>query len=253
MGKVIILGSGYAILEEGHENTHLLIQQGPHQVLVDCGSSPLVRLGKSGVGPDDVTDLILTHFHPDHVGGVPTFLLESWLLGRRRPMNVYGLEDTIDRVEAMLGLFEWKKWQNFYPVIFHRLPLQEMSLVIGSPVLQILASPVKHLIPTIGLRVNFLPEEKSLAYSCDTEPCPAVVSLAAKADVLIHEATGGSVGHSSVEQAALSARQAEAKALYLIHYSIKQESETAMIATAQRIFGGPTSVAKDGMTIELGA
>jgi ribonuclease Z len=253
MGKVIILGSGYAIAEEGHENTHLLIQHGVHCILVDCADSPIIGLKKVGVAFDEVTDLILTHFHPDHVGGVPGFLVESWLLGRKRVLNIYGLAHTIDRLETMMGLYDWKKWPNFFPVIFHRLPDQEMSLAIASDQLKLYSSPVKHLVPTIGLRVEFLAEGKVLAYSCDTEPCPQVIQLAENADILIHEATGRSVGHSSAEQAALAARQSQARSLYLIHYhfSPKLEDQTAMLAEAKKIFPGKIYLAVDGMTLDL--
>lgn len=251
MGRVIVLGSGCAISEEGHENTHLLIQQNEHIVLVDCGSSPLIRLKKAGFQFNQVTDLILTHFHPDHVGGVPGFLVESWLMGRKNPLHIYGLPHTIDRTETLLGLFDWKKWPNFFPVIFHRLPDQEMSVVINSPTLQIYSSPVKHLIPTIGLRIFFLPEEKVLAYSCDTEPCPQVTGLAQSADILIHEATGRSIGHSSAAQAAYSARQAGAGMLYLIHYSQKSQDQVNWLEEARQIYTGPILVAQDEMVITI--
>jgi ribonuclease Z len=249
MGRVVVLGSGYAIAEDGHENTHLLIEQEEHCVLVDCATSPIVRLKKAGVAFDQVTDLILTHFHPDHVAGVPNFLMESWLLGRKHPLQIYGLAYTIDRLEAMMGLFDWKKWPHFYPVIFHRLPDQEMSLAIGSPILRIYTSPVKHLLPTIGLRVEFLTEEKTLAYSCDTEPCPQVVGLAHQADALIHEATGASVGHSSAAQAAHIARQAQARSLYLIHY--KTEEHAAKLEEARKVYSGQVYLASDGLEIKF--
>jgi ribonuclease Z len=251
MGNVLILGSGYAIAEEGHENTHLLIRRGIHCILVDCASTPIGRLKRAGVAFDEVTDLVLTHFHPDHVGGVPGFLVESWLLGRKRPLNIHGLTHTIDRLETMLGLYDWKKWPNFYPVIFHRLPDEEMSLFIDSDQLKIYSTPVKHLVPTIGLRVEFLAEDKVVAYSCDTEPCPQVIQLAQNADILIHEATGQSVGHSSAEQAAYAARQSQAKSLYLIHYSPKPEDQTAMIEEAKKVYPGKIYLAADGMNLEI--
>ena len=40
-----------------------------------------------------------------------------------------------------------------------------------------------------------------MAYSCDTEPCDEVIRLSEGVDVLIHEATGESLGHSSARQA----------------------------------------------------
>ncbi len=186
-------------------------------------------LKEAGISFNQVTDLILTHFHPDHVGGLPGFLVESWLMGRKNPLHIYGLSHTIDRAETMMGLFDWKKWPNFYPVIFHRLPDQELSLVINSPTLHIYSTPVKHIIPTIGLRISFLQEEKVLAYSGDTEPCPEVVSLAQDADILIHEAAGMSFGHSSAVQAAQDARQAGVSKLYLIHYPRKSQEQAGWL------------------------
>jgi ribonuclease Z len=249
MGQIIILGSGYAIPEEGHDNTHLYIQQGNHGVLVDCASNPIVQLRRAAIDLDQVTDLILTHFHPDHVSGVPLLLMDLWLLGRKSPLHIYGLPHVIDRAQAMMNLYDWKKWPHFFPVLYNCLPEQDMSLVISSPDLKIYSSPVKHLIPTIGLRVEFIPEEKSAVYSCDTEPCPQVVKLASKTNVLIHEATGASLGHSSALQAAQIARQAEAEELILIHYSSQKAAET--LASALEIFSGPVKLAVDFMKLNF--
>jgi ribonuclease Z len=251
MGRVTILGSGFAVAEEGHENTQLLIQQGELCILVDCASSPIQHLKKAGVSFDQVTDLILTHFHPDHVAGVPGFLVESWLLGRKHPLNIYGLPHTIDRVEANLALYDWKKWPQFYPVIFHRVADQEMGLALGSPELKVYTSPVKHMVPTIGLRLEFTLSGKILAYSCDTEPCPQVVELARGANGLIHEATGAGVGHSSAAQAALIARQADVPNLYLIHYSAQPEVLPGLLRDAREIFPGKVILAVDGMTLDF--
>lgn len=251
MGRVCILGSAFAVADEGHENTELLIEEGEHCVLVDCANSPIGRLKKVGVAFDQITDIFLTHFHPDHVAGVPGFLMESWLLGRTHPLHIYGLPHAIDRMEAMLALYDWKKWPGFYPVIFHRLPEQEMSLALGSAHLKIYTSPVKHLIPTIGLRVEFIQENKVLAYSCDTEPCPQVIELARGADGLVHESTGASVGHSSAAQAAHIALQANARRLYLIHYSSKPEEQAMLLSEAQKVYPGKVNLAVDGMTLEF--
>lgn len=249
MGDVTILGAGFAIPEEDHENTHLFFLQGEHGVLVDCASNPIIHLRKSGISFDSVTDLILTHFHPDHVSGVPLFLMGLWLLGRRKSLHVYGLDYTIDRVEALMGLFDWKKWPNFFPVFFHRIPEMEHSLVIGSDDLRVTASPVKHLIPTIGIRVEFTIDNRSFAYSCDTEPCREMVALAQGVDLLIHESTGLSLGHSSPSQAAHIAVQAGAARLMLIHYS-KSKRDT-ILAEAQTVFPGRVSLAHDFLNVKF--
>ncbi len=249
MGQVIILGSGYAIPEEGHDNTHIFIHQDGHGILVDCATNPIVQLRRAEIKLDQLTDLVLTHFHPDHVSGFPLLLMDLWLLGRKLPLNIYGLPHTIDRADALMKLHEWKRWPGFFPVMFHRLPEMEMSLFISSPILRVYSSPVKHLIPTVGLRVEFTREEKVVAYSCDTEPCKQVVDLASQANILIHEATGASVGHSSPAQAAEIARQAEVKELILIHYS--KEKAAATLEGAKGVFAGPIRLAEDLMRLDF--
>ncbi len=251
MTKVIILGTANSIPDETHENTHLVIVGGEHTVLIDAVSNPVVRLRQAGVAVLDLTDLVLTHFHPDHVSGVPLLLMDMWLMGRRAPLHIYGLADTLDRMEALMDLYSWDRWPGFFPVIFHRLPEEEGALVIENQEMKILASPVKHLIPTVGLRVEIPGLGKSVAYSCDTEPCDAVVRLAAGADVLIHEATGASPGHSSPAQAGSIARQAEVGSLYLIHYPTGLPNPDVLVQEAEQIFSGPVTLARDFMVINF--
>ena len=90
-----------------------------------------------------------------------------------------------------------------------------------------------------------------MAYSCDTEPCQAVVRLAEGADVLIHEAAGASYGHSSAAQAGGIARQAEVGHLYLIHYRTRGYDPAPLIEDARNEFGGRVTLAEDFMTIEF--
>ena len=68
---------------------------------------------------------------------------------------------------------------------------------------------------------------RSVAYSGDTRPCPAMITLASGADLLIHEAMFAQVlaqeatarGHSTAQEAAEVARQAGVKRLALTHVS----------------------------------
>ncbi len=190
MSKVIILGSSNAIPTTDHENTHMVVVGEERTVMVDCVSNPILRLEKAGLNFNDLTDLILTHFHPDHVSGVPLLLMDMWLMGRNKPLNIYGLHHTLDRMESLMGSYGWDEWPDFFPVAFYRLPAQEMTNVIDCLDFRIFSSPVRHLLPTIGLRFEFNHTKKIMAYSCDTEPCAQVVRLAEGADMLIHEAAG---------------------------------------------------------------
>lgn len=251
MPKLIVLGTSNAIPDETHENTHMVLVGETRTILIDCVSNQILRLQKAGVDFHDLSDLILTHFHPDHVSGVPQLLMNMWLMGRRRPLNIYGLHYTLDRMEDLMGFYGWADWPDFFPVAFYRLPAQEMVTVLEFDEMSISASPVQHMIPAIGLRVEFKQKDKVLAYSCDTEPCDQVIRLAAGADVLIHEAAGAFTGHSSAAQAGDIARQAEVGALYLIHYPTGPFAVGDLVREAQTRFDGPVALTEDLMALEF--
>jgi ribonuclease Z len=251
MPKVIILGSSNAVPSKNHENTHMVIIGMKRTILVDCVGNPVVRLQQAGVDLDNLTDIVITHFHPDHVSGVPLLLMDMWLMGRSKPLNIYGLHYTLDRLEGLMGFYGWAEWPNFFPVGFYRLPEKEMAFVMDSDEFKVYSSPVHHMIPTIGLRVECKVPDKILAYSCDTEPCEQTVHLAGGADILIHEAGGASYGHSSAEQAGLIATRAEVGKLYLIHYPTGQFSNGNLVTEASRTYKGEIILATDFMTIEI--
>ena len=251
MAKLIVLGSSNAIPSLEHENTHMVLVTKSHTVLVDCASNPIVRLQMAGINFQDVTDIILTHFHPDHVGGLPLLLMDMWLLGRHAPLNIYGLHYTLDRVETLMGLYAWSDWPNFFQVNFCRIPADQLATVMDNDEILAYASPVKHFVPNIGLRFELKHEQKSVAYSCDTEPCSSIFELAKNVDVLLHEASGNFTGHSSATQAADVARTANVGELVLIHYPTGPLASGDLLEDAAKKYSGPTRMATDFMVIEL--
>jgi ribonuclease Z len=251
MARLILLGTANALPEINHENTHMAVQADGKVILIDCVGSPKVRLNSAGLRLNAVTDLILTHFHPDHVSGVPLLLMNMWLLGRKNDLCIYGLSHCLERVEKMMDLYDWKSWPDFFSVDLHRIPDHQETLVLKRGGIRIISSPVRHLVPTIGLRFESLSSGRKAAYSCDTEPCSSMVQLAERVDVLIHEATGAGQGHSSASQAGSIAREAGVKTLLLIHYAQDPSRETSLIEQAQKTFDGEVGLAEDFMVIEL--
>jgi len=251
MAKLIILGSSNALSSKDSENTHMVLVGDERIVMVDCVNNPIHRLERAGVDFMGLTDLILTHFHPDHVSGVALLLMDMWLRGRQKPIDIYGLHHTLDRIEQLMGMYSWEDWPDFFPVAFHRLPADENTLLLKCDEFKIISSPVRHLIPTIGLRFEFENSQKALAYSCDTEPCVEVVRLAEGVDVLIHEASGAELGHSSAEQAGQIAAQAEASELYLIHYPTGEYINGNLVEEARQYYQGKVGLATDFMTLDF--
>jgi ribonuclease Z len=247
MTRLIILGSAAAVSDAEHDNTHFFLQSDRGSVvLVDCGSNPLPKLRRYGIDHEQLKAMILTHFHPDHVCGVPIMLMQLWVMGRQSPLHVYGLHHCLQRVEALMSDgFQWDTWPNFFPVIFHTLPEKPDTPLLEDDDFAIRSWPTKHFIPTIGLRIEVKPTGTVVAYSCDTEPIPHIVELARDADLLLHEAAGETFGHSSATQAGWVATQAGARRLALIHYDVRQKDPEPLVNEARTTFAGPVERAED--------
>jgi ribonuclease Z len=251
MTELIILGSAASIPDEHHENTHMAIVASSGAILIDCSSTPAVRLTQAGIRLEEVEDLIVTHFHPDHVAGVPLLLMNMWLTGRHEALRIYGLHHCLMRLEDMMGFYHWENWPEFFSVAFHRLPERAGVKVLETDEVTIHSTPVVHLVPTVGLRIVSKSDGTVLAYSSDTEPSQAVVDLAQGAHILLHEASGEAVGHSSAQQAGEIAQRAGVEKLLLIHYPPGQGKQQ-MLREAKSVFTGQVDLATDFMRIPLG-
>lgn len=252
MPRIVILGSAAAVADEDHENSYMVLEGAEAALLIDCNGRTLVHLKKAGIDPVKLQDMILTHFHPDHVSGVPRLLMSSWLLGRKAPLRVYGLHHCMQRVADMMDAFHWDTWPNFFPVVFHHIPKREDVVILENNDFIVSASPVKHYVPTMGLRIESKETGYVFAYSSDTIPCAEMVRLSYNADLLIHEAAGAEpLGHSSAAQAGAIAQEAGAKSLGLIHYKVWGHDPTPLIEQAKSTFDGDVFLCEDMQEIEM--
>lgn len=56
-----------------------------------AAASSLVALNKTGIERNRLSTLLFTHFHGDHFGGLPAFLLEAQFVSRRtQPLTIAG-------------------------------------------------------------------------------------------------------------------------------------------------------------------
>lgn len=246
MARIVILGSSNAVNDAKHDYTHfVLIGERDTPVLVDAGSNPLGKLKELGIDDEALQDIILTHFHPDHVSGVPNMMMHMWLLGRQTPLRFYGLHHCINRTEDLMAGHGWQEWPNFFPVAFHRVSERNRAPVMENDDFIITAWPVKHFVPTIGLRIVNKVTGNVFAYSCDTEPTPSLIELARDADMLLHEAAGPPPGHSTARMAGEVATEVNAGSLYLIHYEVWNADPEVLVPEARETYSGPIHLCKD--------
>src|ERR687884_226150 len=83
----------------------LLVRRGGERLLFDCGEGTQRQLLRSSVGLVELREVFLTHFHADHVLGLPGMLKSFALRGRDLPLTVYGPPGLVDLFGALRRIF----------------------------------------------------------------------------------------------------------------------------------------------------
>ena len=84
----------------------LLVRRGGDRLLFDCAEGTQRQLLRSSVGLVDLHEVFVTHFHADHVLGLPGMLKTFALRGRELPLDVFGprgLRDLLGSLRRVVG------------------------------------------------------------------------------------------------------------------------------------------------------
>jgi ribonuclease Z len=103
---VVLVGTGGPELTPERAGEATLVQAHGQMLLFDAGRGVLDGLYRSGVRPQEVTRVFLTHLHSDHIEGLPGLWMTPWfLLGRKAPLEVWGPAGTQAMVDGMRAMF----------------------------------------------------------------------------------------------------------------------------------------------------
>jgi ribonuclease BN (tRNA processing enzyme) len=83
----------------------LLLHGWPEPMLLDCGATSLVAMKRSGVDPNEIGVVALSHLHGDHSGGLPFLILDGQFTRRTRPLLIAGPPGVQARVGAAMEVF----------------------------------------------------------------------------------------------------------------------------------------------------
>jgi ribonuclease BN (tRNA processing enzyme) len=170
------------------------------RLLLDGGAPLLPHLHRVGVDPGDIEAVFLTHFHGDHVLGLPPFILHRVFIDQR-PLTFVGPAGTEGYLEQLWELSWGPEWKTVMRPQFkvRYLTAKPSGTAAGFRYTSIRLDHGK--MGSIGYRIHL--NGKVLAYSGDTEPTAPLDRLVEGADVAIVEATGPGdvVTHTSWEAA----------------------------------------------------
>lgn len=272
--EITLLGTGSPMVDPNRAGPSTLVAAGGATFLVDCGRGVLMRAAAAGVGAANLTALLLTHLHSDHITDLSDVITTRWVTTIvRTPLLIIGPPGTKAVVEATLAALA--------PDISYRIghhaditepPTVEVSEVTEGQVwdsagVRITVAPTDHrpVEPTIAFRIEH--DGASVVLAGDTVPCATLDELAKGANALVHTAIRKDLVqlspsqrlrdildyHSSVEQAAQTATRAGVGTLVLTHYVPPlvpgQEEQWRALAAAE--FSGRVELGDDLLTVSV--
>ncbi|MFB6246423.1 MAG: ribonuclease Z [Candidatus Pacearchaeota archaeon] len=103
--KVHFLGTADSVPSESRNHPAFLLSYGGENVLVDCGEGTQRQFRKAKLNPCKVNRILITHWHADHVLGLPGFLQTLSMSGYSQELVIYGPEGSKKKFDHLMRLF----------------------------------------------------------------------------------------------------------------------------------------------------
>lgn len=108
MIKVIFLGTSDAIPSAERNHTSILLEYKNETILVDCGEGTQRQFRKAKLNPNKITRILITHWHGDHVLGIPGLLQTLAFNNYNRTLFIYGPKGTKEFMRDILKTFTFR-------------------------------------------------------------------------------------------------------------------------------------------------
>lgn len=182
------IGSGDAFGSGGRLNTCFHVTGNNTNFLIDCGATSAVGLKQRGIDANAIDLILVTHFHGDHFGGIPFFMLEAQMgLKRERPLTIAGPPGLRERYrQAMDAAFPGSPQEPArFSLTFTELAAGERAELNGFEATPHGVVHTEAAGPCYGYRLRI--GGKVLAYSGDTEWTESLVEIGREADLFVCE------------------------------------------------------------------
>jgi ribonuclease BN (tRNA processing enzyme) len=186
--QVTFVGCGDAFGSGARLNTCFHVRAARTSFLIDCGASSLIGMNRWGIDRNAIDTILATHFHADHFGGVPFFMLDAQFNTKRtRPLTIAGppgLREFYPRALETAFTGSSKTQPRFELNLVELESAQRRSL--GDLVVR--PARVRHAPaegPFFAYRIEV--DGKTIAFSGDTEWVENLVEIGRDADLLISE------------------------------------------------------------------
>jgi len=249
--KVTVIGSGVCLPSKRRMSPGLHVSLEEESVLMDCGPDIMHGLITSGLRHQDISTILITHFHPDHTLGLPHLLFATrYELQRRyRDLRIVGPGGLKSILEKFRGIYPgWLEPKDYNLEVLEIEPGRHdfSGWSLG-------ACPACHRPESLAYRVEAA--GGSMVYTGDTAYSNRVVELTRHAGLLVAEASfPEEMAISSHLTPVLAGKMAEEAGVgkLLLTHLYPPCDEVDIRSQAAQEFKGEVIVAEDGMEIEVG-
>lgn len=188
MTLVRVLGCGDAFSSGGRMFPSFHVESQSATFLIDCGPTAVLAMKRMNLDADRLDAVLISHFHGDHIGGLPFLELELGIMrARKRPLVVGGPPGVATRIGQVTDAL--------YPSLKpkQRVEMTFVEWLEGEPLLlgdiTVRTTRVRHTPETEPHALRIEVDGRTIAYSGDTEWTDALLPLADGADLFICEAS----------------------------------------------------------------
>ena len=103
--KLHFLGTGQAVPTAKRNHTSILLQYKDENILIDCGEGTQRQFRKAKLNPCKITRILISHWHGDHILGIPGLLQTLVLNNYNKTLLVYGPPGTKKFLSLILRMF----------------------------------------------------------------------------------------------------------------------------------------------------
>lgn len=250
--RLSIIGSGTISLSPTRGCAAYLVDAGEARILLDCGPGAAHTMARHEMDWWGVTHIVLTHFHLDHIGDLPT-LIFAWrharLQARTEPLTVVGplgTRELVDRWAAALG--DWLRNPGF-PLDIIEPPLETPFQLATDVVLT--SRSVPHTAESVAYSLEH--DGRRLVYTGDTGDDPSLGTWAAGCDLLLAECSLPDsmpvpIHLTPCQTAALAT--AAAPGMLVVTHMYPPLDGVDLCAELGALWAGPTVIGTDGLVLD---
>jgi len=223
MIKLTTLGFGGWVSNTFFGQPSYILENENTRIMLDAGEGTYFQLRKcTSLDIGDISYIVLTHSHGDHILGIPTILQYAGYLSIKvRVVAPYYVHESIKRILETLQIPHYEKYME-------RITINEGKELQLANNISLKAYPAHHTVNAVSYRLSM--GEAIIGYSGDTKPNPQFLKDIEGALLLIHEVSAPpeyskeaeAYGHTSSKDIAAILRLAKPKYFMPTHYFIEE-------------------------------